>query len=138
MVRPPRPRALPPRAPPAVSSGPGSPDSETARAASSPRSSLPLARAEPSPARPPGPAAASRVPHEILAALRRAGLLELDDRPAAEPLTGGVSSDIWRVETAAGPVCVKRALARLRVAAEWRAPGGRGGHAAGRGRPPPP
>ena len=39
-----------------------------------------------------------------------------------EPLTGGVSSDIWRVDTAQGPICVKRALAKLRVSADWRAP----------------
>ena len=38
------------------------------------------------------------------------------------PLTGGVSSDIWVAELASGPVCVKRALARLRVAAVWEAP----------------
>ena len=38
------------------------------------------------------------------------------------PLEGGVSSDIWRVDTRRGPVCVKRALPRLKVAAEWRAP----------------
>jgi aminoglycoside phosphotransferase (APT) family kinase protein len=86
-----------------------------------------LARAEPS--APAGPAAAA--PHDILAVLRRAGLLALDERPAAEPLTGGVSSDIWRVETAARePVCVKRALARLKVRAEWRAPVERSGYEA--------
>ncbi len=28
------------------------------------------------------------------------------------PLTGGVSSDIWRVDLPSGPVCVKRALAK--------------------------
>ena len=38
------------------------------------------------------------------------------------PLTGGVSSDIWRIDTARGPVCAKRALPKLRVAADWRAP----------------
>ena len=38
------------------------------------------------------------------------------------PLTGGVSSDIWRIDTARGPVCAKRALAKLRVAADWQAP----------------
>jgi aminoglycoside phosphotransferase (APT) family kinase protein len=38
------------------------------------------------------------------------------------PLTGGVSSDIWRIDTATGPICAKRALPRLRVAADWRAP----------------
>jgi aminoglycoside phosphotransferase (APT) family kinase protein len=38
------------------------------------------------------------------------------------PLTGGVSSDIWRIDTRRGPLCAKRALPRLRVAAEWHAP----------------
>lgn len=42
--------------------------------------------------------------------------------PPAEPLAGGVSSDIWRVDLPRGPVCVKRALAKLKVAADWRAP----------------
>jgi 5-methylthioribose kinase len=39
-----------------------------------------------------------------------------------EALSGGVSSEIWRVETANGPICVKRALPRLRVAQVWEAP----------------
>jgi aminoglycoside phosphotransferase (APT) family kinase protein len=59
-------------------------------------------------------------PDEILDALRRMGLLT-GSAPGA-PLTGGVSSDIWRVDLPSGPVCVKRALAKLRVAADWRAP----------------
>jgi len=42
--------------------------------------------------------------------------------PRAETLAGGVSSEIWRVELASGPVCVKRALPRLRVAQLWEAP----------------
>lgn len=37
-------------------------------------------------------------------------------------LTGGVSSDIWKVETAAGSFCVKQALDRLKVEADWHAP----------------
>ena len=38
-------------------------------------------------------------------------------------LTGGVSSDIWRIDNSLrGPVCAKRALAKLRVAADWQAP----------------
>jgi len=37
-----------------------------------------------------------------------------------------VSSDIWRVDRRAGPICVKRALAKLRVARDWRAPVERG------------
>jgi aminoglycoside phosphotransferase (APT) family kinase protein len=55
-------------------------------------------------------------------ALRRLGLLEQGDVPCFTRLTGGVSSDIWRVDLARGPLCVKRALPRLRVAADWRAP----------------
>jgi aminoglycoside phosphotransferase (APT) family kinase protein len=61
-------------------------------------------------------------PDEILSALARMGLLPSDTRVAGEPLTGGVSSDIWRIDLPSGPVCVKRALAKLRVAADWRAP----------------
>jgi len=41
---------------------------------------------------------------------------------AGERLTGGVSSDIWRIDLPLGPVCVKRALPKLRVSADWRAP----------------
>jgi aminoglycoside phosphotransferase (APT) family kinase protein len=59
-------------------------------------------------------------PDDILDALRRMGLLT--GSAAGKPLAGGVSSDIWRVDLPTGPVCVKRALARLRVAADWRAP----------------
>jgi tRNA A-37 threonylcarbamoyl transferase component Bud32 len=39
-----------------------------------------------------------------------------------EPLTGGVSSDIWRVEVGGRTLCVKRALAQLKVTADWKAP----------------
>ena len=67
------------------------------------------------------------VPNEILAVLRRGGLIEFCDEPEGEPLAGGVSSDIWRVELPGAPVCVKRALAKLRVAADWRAPVERSG-----------
>jgi len=46
--------------------------------------------------------------------LRGAGL----DTGPAEALSGGVSSEIWKV----GNVCVKRALPRLRTAQLWEAP----------------
>jgi aminoglycoside phosphotransferase (APT) family kinase protein len=61
-------------------------------------------------------------PSDIAAILRRVGLIGLDDWPPMQPLTGGVSSDIWRVELSPEPVCVKRALSKLKVAADWRAP----------------
>ena len=38
------------------------------------------------------------------------------------PLPGGVSSEIFRVDLPAGPICVKRALPKLKVAADWRVP----------------
>lgn len=61
------------------------------------------------------------VPPEFAQALRELGLAGGQDLTGV-PLTGGVSSDIWRIDTPQGPVCAKRALARLRVAADWRAP----------------
>ena len=42
-----------------------------------------------------------------------------------EPLTGGVSSDIVRVTAGERVFAVKRALAKLKVAADWRVPVGR-------------
>jgi len=59
---------------------------------------------------------------EFVAALRRMGLLADAETAALAPLSGGVSSDIVRVELPRGTVCVKRALARLKVRAEWQAP----------------
>jgi aminoglycoside phosphotransferase (APT) family kinase protein len=58
----------------------------------------------------------------VLEALARLGLLAPGEAPRLSRLTGGVSSDIWRADLKRGPVCVKRALAKLRVAADWRAP----------------
>jgi aminoglycoside phosphotransferase (APT) family kinase protein len=50
------------------------------------------------------------------------GLGQAHDVTEVEPLTGGVASDIARVQVAGRDYCVKFALARLRVAAEWFAP----------------
>jgi aminoglycoside phosphotransferase (APT) family kinase protein len=58
-------------------------------------------------------------PAEIIEALRR---MNLPGATTGERLTGGVSSDIWRIDFPSGPVCVKRALEKLRVAADWHAP----------------
>lgn len=60
-------------------------------------------------------------PEEFAQALRDMGLAG-PQALTGTPLTGGVSSDIWRVDTPRGPVCVKRALSILRVAAHWQAP----------------
>jgi 5-methylthioribose kinase len=61
------------------------------------------------------------VPAEFAQALRELGLAGAEALTGA-PLAGGVSSDIWRIDTGRGAVCAKRALPKLRVAAEWRAP----------------
>jgi aminoglycoside phosphotransferase (APT) family kinase protein len=61
------------------------------------------------------------VPAEFVEALRELGLVGAEP-VTGSPLTGGVSSDIWRIATAHGALCVKRALAKLRVAADWQAP----------------
>lgn len=57
--------------------------------------------------------------------LRAAGLVGEGD-VVLVPLAGGVSCDVWRVETPDGPIVVKRPLAQLRVDAEWHAPIERG------------
>ncbi|MFQ5970954.1 MAG: phosphotransferase family protein [Alphaproteobacteria bacterium] len=70
----------------------------------------------------PGQSAAGETPSDIVAALVRLGLAGPKDAPRFQRLAGGVSSDIWRVDLARGTVCVKRALPKLRVAADWRVP----------------
>tara|TARA_Y100001934_G_scaffold275567_2_gene370303 strand:+ start:72 stop:1076 length:1005 start_codon:yes stop_codon:yes gene_type:complete len=59
---------------------------------------------------------------EIAKALSNFGLCPLGTMPEMEPLTGGVSSEIWRVTLPDRTVCVKRALAKLKVDADWQAP----------------
>ncbi len=58
----------------------------------------------------------------LTAALRRMGLLAPGEVPTLTVLTGGVSSIIVLARTARGPMCVKRALAKLKVDATWFAP----------------
>jgi len=60
---------------------------------------------------------------EFVAALIRMGLVVRGaPPPPIAPLTGGVSSDIVRVDLADGPICLKRALPKLKVQADWQAP----------------
>lgn len=59
----------------------------------------------------------------VQALLSGAGLLPADVAITLVPLTGGVSCDVWRVDHQGKPVAVvKRALAQLKVEAEWFAP----------------
>ena len=59
---------------------------------------------------------------QVVETLARMGFLRREGAPGFTRLTGGVSSDIWRVDLARGPVCVKRALPKLRVEQDWFAP----------------
>ncbi|HEY1836193.1 MAG TPA: aminoglycoside phosphotransferase family protein [Rhizomicrobium sp.] len=56
---------------------------------------------------------------DVAAALAAMGLAA---PVALHPMAGGVSCDVWRVDLPDGPICVKRALPKLRVTADWRAP----------------
>ena len=58
----------------------------------------------------------------ILSFLRNAGLVVGENAPRLTAMTGGVASDIWKIETGDRVFVVKRALRRLRVAQEWTAP----------------
>ena len=50
------------------------------------------------------------------------GLARAGEAQRWTSLSGGVSSDIWKVDLRTGAACVKRALPKLRVQADWRAP----------------
>jgi aminoglycoside phosphotransferase (APT) family kinase protein len=71
---------------------------------------------------PPVPEPARKRAAAMVESLRRMGIVSARTKIHLTPLTGGVSSDIYRADLPSGVVCVKRALARLKVAADWRAP----------------
>jgi tRNA A-37 threonylcarbamoyl transferase component Bud32 len=50
------------------------------------------------------------------------GLAAADEPQTWTVLSGGVSSDIWRVDLPGRTLCVKRALPKLRVKDDWEAP----------------
>ena len=50
------------------------------------------------------------------------GLNETAEVQSVHPLTGGVSSDIARVMLGSRQICIKFALPKLKVAADWQAP----------------
>jgi len=60
--------------------------------------------------------------NEFVRILVNMTLVSANQQIRLTPLAGGVSSDIYRAELPSGVVCVKRALPRLKVAADWRAP----------------
>src|SRR5205823_4451558 len=61
-------------------------------------------------------------PDWLVVSLRRMRIVGAHIRPEVSALAGGVSSYIYRVELAEATICVKRALPKLKVAADWRVP----------------
>ena len=55
-------------------------------------------------------------------ALVRLGLLQDGATAILTPLAGGIASDIWKVELPEGTFCIKRALHKLKVTADWFVP----------------
>src|ERR1700761_3670007 len=62
---------------------------------------------------------------ELEAFAAEQGLVRPGETARWTALAGGVSSDIWRLDAGGRTVCVKRALAKLRVKDDWTAPVGR-------------
>jgi aminoglycoside phosphotransferase (APT) family kinase protein len=69
-----------------------------------------------------GSASAESADPAILGALARLDLVAPGAQAKLTPLSGGVSSDIWRVDASDRTFCIKRALAKLKVVQDWRAP----------------
>ena len=67
-------------------------------------------------------AADSANPSDVLAALHKLGLDQGQKVVGMVQLTGGVSSDIWRIDFADHSICAKRALSQLKESADWQAP----------------
>jgi aminoglycoside phosphotransferase (APT) family kinase protein len=65
--------------------------------------------------------------HELLELLHQRGLIATA-RPVVQPLTGGVSSDIWLIDDGRQQLVMKRALPKLRVADDWFADVSRNRH----------
>ena len=72
--------------------------------------------------RPDGSAPAAHPGQAILDALARMAIAGAHTPVVLTPLAGGVSSDIYRAELPSRVICVKRALPKLRVEADWHAP----------------
>ena len=64
----------------------------------------------------------NRIDQAVLSFLYRAGLAPEDSTPTFTSLTGGVASDIWKVNVNERTFVLKRALPQLRVQQVWKAP----------------
>src|SRR5215831_8456756 len=72
--------------------------------------------------RPSGSVADPLTRESICETIRRLGLLSNPEQFSCEPLSGGVSSDIWRITVGNKQYCLKRALSRLKVTQLWEVP----------------
>ncbi len=70
----------------------------------------------------PKPHSPDGISNELADALVRMVTVSAHTQSVWTPLAGGVSSEIFRVDLPTGPICVKRALSKLKVAADWRVP----------------
>jgi 5-methylthioribose kinase len=61
-------------------------------------------------------------PEEFIHFLLKHGLAGHDEPANWRLLSGGVSSDIWSVDLPGRAICLKRALSKLKVSEDWRAP----------------
>ncbi len=64
----------------------------------------------------------SREPGTLRGILASLGLVDPGEAVDPVPLTGGVSSGIYRVRLRSGSYCIKQALPQLKVAKEWKVP----------------
>jgi fructosamine-3-kinase len=64
----------------------------------------------------------SQSPTELARIFVGLGLAQAGEQPVVEPLTGGVSSGIFRIDVSSGSYCLKQALPRLKVEKEWKVP----------------
>lgn len=61
-------------------------------------------------------------PEFISGLLQKLGIADYGENPVIEPLTGGVSSGIFKVTVRSGTCCVKQALPKLKVEKDWSVP----------------
>ncbi len=61
----------------------------------------------------------NEMPPDLVAWLAASGLLRDPTRAVANPIVGGVSSDVWRIDGGGRSFVVKRSVSKLRVRADW-------------------
>ena len=66
--------------------------------------------------------AIQELPNDMVRGLVAMKLVAPGAAVMGEALTGGVASDIWRAVLPVGEVCIKRALPKLKVTADWHVP----------------